>query len=101
MALHTLWISCEYPNAKLYAVGPPNQTISIVCRAFQGIGASGIYAIGITMMYELVPANRYPFYASMVMVLLALSFALGPVFGGLITQSGSWRWVFLLKYVMS
>ncbi|KAK4236506.1 multidrug resistance protein 3 [Achaetomium macrosporum] len=68
-----------------------------VCRAFQGIGGSGIYAVAMVMLYELVPANRYPLYTAVVTVVVALAFALGPVLGGVITDNASWRWVFLLN----
>ena len=66
-------------------------------RALQGVGASGFYAIMFVMMYELVPQQKYPLYATLVVVTVATSLALGPVFGGLLSQAGAWRWVFLLK----
>ncbi|KAK4200774.1 multidrug resistance protein 3 [Triangularia verruculosa] len=71
-----------------------------ICRAFQGIGGSGIYAVNMVMMYELVPPPKYPLYTAMITVVVALSFSLGPIFGGLITSGGdgsAWRWVFLLN----
>ncbi len=70
---------------------------SVVCRAFQGIGGSGIYAVDMVILYELVPQNRYPLYTAVVTAVVALAFALGPVLGGVITNAASWRWVFLLK----
>ncbi|EGC49537.1 drug resistance transporter [Histoplasma capsulatum var. duboisii H88] len=69
----------------------------IVCRAFQGIGGGGIYALIMVMLYELVPPPRYPAYAALLTTMVASSFALGPVFGGLILRGASWRWVFLLN----
>jgi MFS family permease len=75
-----------------------NELPSAVCRAFQGIGGSGIYAVAMVMLYELVPASRYPLYTAAVTVVVALAFSLGPVLGGVITDRASWRWVFLLKY---
>jgi MFS family permease len=69
----------------------------IVFRVFQGIGGSGIYGITTIMIYELVPPSKFPLYTTYVMVLFAIAFALGPVLGGLITNHGSWRWVFLLN----
>ncbi|KAI1641234.1 hypothetical protein F4809DRAFT_587808, partial [Biscogniauxia mediterranea] len=35
-------------------------------------------------------------YATLLTTMVASSFALGPIFGGLILQRASWRWVFLL-----
>ncbi|KAK4248390.1 multidrug resistance protein 3 [Corynascus novoguineensis] len=68
-----------------------------VCRAFQGIGGSGIYAVAMVMLYELVRPHRYPLYTATVTVVVALAFALGPLLGGLITDRASWRWVFLIN----
>ncbi|KXX75422.1 Multidrug resistance protein 3 [Madurella mycetomatis] len=50
-----------------------------ICRAFQGIGGSGIYAVDMVMLYELVPRP-----ATLLL-------------GGVITSGSSWRWVFLLN----
>lgn len=69
----------------------------IVFRAFQGIGGGGIYALTTVMLYELVEPPRYPFYSALMTTMVALSSPLGPIFGGLILQGASWRWVFLLK----
>ncbi|KAI0532016.1 putative multidrug resistance protein fnx1 [Xylaria digitata] len=69
----------------------------IVFRAFQGIGASGLYALTTVIFYELVPPNKYPAYTSLIMVLFSTSLVLGPIFGGLISQQSTWRWVFLLN----
>lgn len=49
------------------------------------------------MLYELVPKPKYPLYTAIVSSVLGLGFVLGPVFGGLIAQYTTWRWVFLLK----
>ncbi|KAK8119738.1 efflux pump antibiotic resistance protein [Apiospora kogelbergensis] len=77
--------------------GAQSMTQLIIFRVFQGIGGSGIYGLTTAMLYELVPPPRYPLYTTYVMTLFAIAFALGPVFGGLITNRGVWRWVFLLN----
>lgn len=69
----------------------------IICRSFQGIGGSGIYAVTMVMLYELVPKSKYPLYTTIVSSIVGLGLVLGPVFGGLISQYTTWRWVFLLK----
>lgn len=49
------------------------------------------------MIYELVPPPKYPLYTASAIALVALANAAGPVFGGLIAESSTWRWVFLLN----
>lgn len=51
------------------------------------------------MLLELVPPEKYAALTSFVSVIYSLSLLLGPIFGGAINQSSTWRWVFLLKWV--
>ena len=69
----------------------------IVCRAFQGIGGSGIYAVCMVIFFELVRPEKWPLYTAIVSVVFVFSLVLGPIIGGAINDSGTWRWVFLLK----
>lgn len=69
----------------------------IICRAFQGIGGSGIYSLASLMFYELGPPSTFAGYTSLVSAVFALAFVLGPIFGGLINKSSTWRWIFLPK----
>lgn len=69
----------------------------ITFRAFQGLGGGGNFALGSIIFIELVPKESYPKYTSMVSVVFSLSLLLGPIFGGALNHSGTWRWIFLLK----
>ncbi|TRX95114.1 hypothetical protein FHL15_003806 [Xylaria flabelliformis] len=69
----------------------------IVLRGFQGVGASGTYALMVVFIYGLVPATMYTQYTAITMALLALAFALGPILGGLINELSTWKWAFLLN----
>ncbi|KAF2230324.1 MFS general substrate transporter [Viridothelium virens] len=75
------------------------QTIQqlIVFRAFQGVGGAGNYSLCSVIFFELVPEEKYAKYTSSVSVVYSLSLLLGPIFGGAISQSSTWRWVFLLN----
>lgn len=46
---------------------------------------------------ELVPPELYTKYTSSVSVVYAASLIVGPVAGGALNKSDTWRWVFLLK----
>ncbi|KAI0101375.1 drug resistance transporter [Nemania sp. FL0031] len=69
----------------------------IVFRVLQGVGGGGLYAVAFVMLFELVPKNKYPILLVTSVALAVLGNALGPIFGGLITQRSTWRWVFLLN----
>ena len=71
---------------------------SIVLRAFQGIGGSGIYNMATVIVSEAVRPDEIPKFVSLAAVFTALAFALGPLVGGAITSQLSWRWVFWIKY---
>lgn len=72
----------------------------IIFRAFQGLGASGIYAMVTVMNPEMVPSNQWGTYVGITSLVFVLSSVLGPILGGVINghDHSSWRWVFLLKY---
>ncbi|RAK79529.1 MFS general substrate transporter [Aspergillus fijiensis CBS 313.89] len=58
----------------------------IVFRSFQGIGGASNYSICAAIILDLVPPEK-----------LRLSLLCGPLMGGAISGSSTWRWVFLLN----
>ncbi|KAL8849335.1 MAG: hypothetical protein Q9221_005686 [Calogaya cf. arnoldii] len=70
---------------------------SIVLRAFQGIGAGGIYTLSFVIASELVPLTKLAGIAALLSAVFAISSLLGPILGGLICDHGSWRGVFYLN----
>lgn len=66
-------------------------------RAFQGIGAGGIYTLSFVIAAEMVPATKFAGIAALLSAVFALSSLLGPLLGGLICDHTTWRWVFYLK----
>ncbi|KAF7879093.1 hypothetical protein EAF04_000293 [Stromatinia cepivora] len=71
--------------------------ILAVLRAFQGIGGSGVYALSMVTVYEMVPDTQYTKMAGLVSFTFALGICLGPLCGGLINEHTTWKWVFLLN----
>lgn len=70
---------------------------SIILRAFQGMGASGIYSMVLVLAPTLVPKKDYGKYIGIISSVFALASILGPILGGAISSNTTWRWVFLLK----
>ncbi|KAM0426526.1 hypothetical protein ACHAPT_008218 [Fusarium lateritium] len=69
----------------------------IILRAFQGIGASGIFSIIMALAPTLISLNQYGKYMAIFSTLFIIANVLGPVLGGIISQHSDWRWVFLLN----
>lgn len=66
----------------------------IVCRAFQGIGASGLYSLTQIGLVEVGPLHRPSLIGAMIGATLATAFVIGPLVGGLISELSDWRWLF-------
>ncbi|KAJ5876224.1 uncharacterized protein N7529_001808 [Penicillium soppii] len=66
-------------------------------RTIQGLGGGGLIALTTVLITDLVPLrDRARFYA-LVSVIWALGSATGPIIGGALAQSGSWRWIFWIN----
>ena len=68
----------------------------IVFRAFQGVGGGGLYSLAMGIATEVPGPVRSPINGILSST-FAVSSAIGPIMGGGIASSTSWRWVFLLK----
>ncbi|KAI1163554.1 major facilitator superfamily domain-containing protein [Nemania serpens] len=69
----------------------------IVCRAFQGMGGSGLYSLAQIALFEVGPAHKPSLMGAMVGVTLAVSYVLGPILGGVISSTATWRWIFWIN----
>ncbi|KAI9934830.1 hypothetical protein MW887_000447 [Aspergillus wentii] len=69
----------------------------IICRAFQGIGASGVNTLAFFTFIRLVPASKYGNVTTAAATVMSLGWILGPLLGGAICVSGAWRWTFLFN----
>ncbi|EGR52109.1 uncharacterized protein TRIREDRAFT_55634 [Trichoderma reesei QM6a] len=66
----------------------------IICRAFQGVGGSGLYALSMIILTQQCPPQLRQYIGSIIGVVIASAGILGPVLGGLFTEYTSWRWIF-------
>ena len=69
----------------------------VVCRAFQGVGGSGLYSLAIIILTEVTPRQWKRFIGTIIGIIIALAGVLGPILGGVLTNYESWRWIFWIK----
>ncbi|KAI2687739.1 hypothetical protein DTO012A7_3692 [Penicillium roqueforti] len=77
--------------------GASNMSMLIAGRVIQGVGAGGINVLIEIIVCDLIPLRQRGQYIGMIFGVIALGTALGPLFGGLIVQHTTWRWVFYLN----
>ena len=73
-----------------------NMASMIGGRAIQGIGGSGIGVLCEMIICDLVPLRERGTYLGMVLGMVGLGAALGPLFGGLLIRYSTWRWAFYM-----
>jgi EmrB/QacA subfamily drug resistance transporter len=72
-------------------------------RAFQGLGAGGLFALAIAILADIVSPQQRPRYMGYMMAVFATSSVLGPVVGGFLSGQSSilgitgWRWIFYVN----
>ncbi|KAK0387804.1 hypothetical protein NLU13_4049 [Sarocladium strictum] len=71
-----------------------DMTALIICRAFQGIGASGLYSLTQIGLVEVGPSHRPSIIGALIGATLAFAFIIGPLVGGTVAHLSDWRWLF-------
>ena len=69
----------------------------IFFRVLQGFGGGMIMPVGMALLAQTAGAHRVGRVMSVVGVPMLLGPILGPVIGGLIVDSASWRWIFYVN----
>ncbi|MEV6847475.1 MFS transporter [Actinoplanes sp. NPDC051411] len=72
-------------------------------RAFQGLGAGGLFSLALAIIGDIVPPRERARYQGYFLAVFGTSSVLGPVIGGFFAGTHSilgitgWRWVFLVN----
>ena len=69
----------------------------ITFRAIQGLGAGGLMVSAIATIGDLVSPRERGQYMGYIMGVMMLATIGGPLLGGFITDSFSWRWIFYIN----
>jgi EmrB/QacA subfamily drug resistance transporter len=81
------------------ALSGVSQTMAqlIVFRAVQGIGAGGLLPLGLTIIGDLYALHERARPQAWFSGVWGIASIVGPVVGGYVTETWSWRWVFYLN----
>lgn len=74
-----------------------NMTQLIITRGLQGIGGGGIMAMSFVVLGDLVAPRERGKYAGYFTGVFAVSSVIGPLIGGFLVDSLSWRWIFYVN----
>lgn len=74
----------------------PNPEMLIASRALQGLGGAAMVTLSLPLLTQLLPENRSLAW-TVWSATGGLALALGPSLGGLLTETLSWRWVFVVN----
>src|ERR1039458_3530232 len=69
----------------------------ITFRAIQGLGAGGLMVSAIAIIGDLVSPRERGQYMGYIMAVMMIATIGGPLLGGFITDSFSWRWIFYIN----
>ncbi|MCE7005813.1 MFS transporter [Kibdelosporangium philippinense] len=75
----------------------PNIEVMVLARAVQGIGGAGMLATTLAIVNVTYHGRDRGIALGIWGVVAGAAAAIGPLFGGLLTESFGWRWIFLVN----
>jgi EmrB/QacA subfamily drug resistance transporter len=75
----------------------PNMADLIAARTVQGLGAAAVLPLSLTILTTAFPPEKRGMIVGVYGGLAGLAVALGPIFGGAITEAIDWHWIFWIN----
>ncbi|KAI2617048.1 MFS general substrate transporter [Hypoxylon sp. NC1633] len=69
----------------------------IVCRAFQGMGGSGLYSLSQIVLFEVGRKDKPGLMGGLIGITLAVSYVVGPILGAVISSTTEWTIIFWIN----
>lgn len=73
-----------------------NVEMLIAMRAFQGIGAGGLTALGTVLIADIISPRERGKYMGLMGAVMGVAMIGGPLLGGVLTDGPGWRWNFFV-----
>jgi EmrB/QacA subfamily drug resistance transporter len=75
----------------------PDARILIAARGVQGLGAAALFTTTYAVIADLFPPAARGRYMGLVSAVMGLASVIGPLAGGIITDTFGWHWVFFIN----
>jgi EmrB/QacA subfamily drug resistance transporter len=85
-----------FTGAAIAAAIAPSVGVLIGTRVLQGLGAATVYTVSLAILGNAFPPDERGRALGIWTAVAALGLAAGPLVGGAVVETGSWRWIFVL-----
>jgi EmrB/QacA subfamily drug resistance transporter len=75
----------------------PNVAVLLSARAIMGIGGALMWPAILGMTFSLLPKNKAGLAGGLILGAAGFGNAVGPLIGGVLTETLGWRWIFFLN----
>jgi EmrB/QacA subfamily drug resistance transporter len=75
----------------------PNLDALVLARVLQGLGGGAVQPLAFAIALRVIPVEQRGKYIGFLAVPILLAPALGPIVGGYLVESFSWRWIFAIN----